>query len=71
MKDLPKWTRELWRALRRKEWTKKKGWRSDLAAKLGVVPPTVSRWLHGERVPAWKYRRKLTTLLDMPPEAWL
>ena len=46
----------------------KKNWQQcDLAKEMGVSPPTVSRWLTGERVPDRDHIRKLCELLDIEP----
>lgn len=71
MKGLPRWTQELWKAIKRAGWHKKTGWRRRLAKKLGVTPGAVTRWLNGERIPSWKYRRKLSSMLRLDPGVWL
>lgn len=48
-----------------------KGWiQEQLAEKLGVEPPTVSRWESGENRPRPKHLVKLGNILGLPP-GWL
>lgn len=50
----------------------KKGWKQcELAVAMCVSPPTVSRWLTGERVPDRDHVGKLCPLLDIAPELLL
>lgn len=50
----------------------KKGWtQRDLARRLGVSPPTITRWLSGERVPDRVNMGKLRKLLGLNPAIWV
>lgn len=51
---------------------KARGWKQkDLARRLSVTPPTVSRWLSAERVPDRAHMRKLQRVLGLSPEVWM
>ncbi len=63
---IKKGPRELAKALKENDWTQRK-----LAAAIGVSPPTVSRWLSGERVPDRVHIKALWRLLKIPPEVWM